>query len=65
MSYCKPCDREVGIKTQRPIIVVSILFILGLVIPFWLITLPLFWIAAAAYFFIKSKKTCIICQGVI
>ena len=62
MAHCKCCNREVGIESKRPWVPVVILGILGLIVPLWIITLPLFWGLALLLLLTKSKRVCGICK---
>lgn len=62
MAFCKSCNREVGIeKKSRAVWIIGFL-ILGLIIPLWLITLPLCWGIAFLAAVIPREKVCGICK---
>ncbi len=65
MAFCKICDREVGIEKKSRAIWIIGLLILGAVLPFWIVTLPLFWGLALLAAIIPRKKTCGICKSSI
>jgi hypothetical protein len=63
--YCNKCKRDVGTETDSRIIVILILIVLGLLVPLWLITLPLLW-GIALYLACKNKNIkCGICKNII
>jgi len=63
MPYCKLCDREVGVGKKRPVFSTLFLFALGLVVPLWPITLPLFWGVAFVNLLLRTHKVCGVCQS--
>ena len=63
MAYCALCNREVGIDKQRPWLSTLLLVILGLIVPLWPITLPLFWGLAILNMLIRTKSGCGVCKS--
>lgn len=68
VKYCPACKRNVGLKTissQGMGCLISVaLLILGLIIPLWIITLPICWFAAfvaAIWPVFFKRKVCAIC----
>jgi len=61
MAHCHVCEREVGVVREPVSIMVWLLIILGLIIPFWIITLPICWGAALGKY---SRRThqCGLCR---
>ncbi|AJI55196.1 hypothetical protein LA56_1384 [Francisella philomiragia] len=64
-AFCNLCKREVGIETKSRAVIVILLIILGLVIPLWIITLPICWITAVVIALKPKKKLCGICKSPI
>lgn len=65
MAFCKICDREVGVeKKSRAIWIIGFL-ILGLIVPFWFITLPIFWFMALLAAILPRQSKCGICKSPI
>ncbi len=62
MAFCKICDREVGVEKKRSDWAITIFVILGMVTPFWPITLPLFW-SIAFIIYISAPRVCGICKS--
>jgi len=63
MAFCTICDREVGAeKKSRGVWIIGFL-ILGLIIPFWFITLPLFWFMALLAVILPRQAKCGICKS--
>jgi len=63
MAFCKFCNREVGVHQPGPGCLFWIFIILGLIIPFWIITLPVCWIVALSLWLFGRKSVCGICKG--
>jgi len=63
MAFCKVCDREVGVEEKSRSGLIIGFIILGLVVPIWFITLPIFWGLALLMFFLPKKKHCGICKA--
>jgi len=63
MAFCKTCGREVGIEKQSRAIWIIGFLILGLIVPFWPITLPLFWGLAFLAAVLPRKRKCGICKS--
>lgn len=62
MAFCNACDREVGVeKKSRAVWIIGFL-VLGLVLPFWILTLPLFWGIALIMAIVPRKQLCGICK---
>jgi hypothetical protein len=61
MAFCSACNREVGATKEGPSAAFWVLFWLGLLVPAWLITLPLFWIAAVCIY--RVRYFCGICRS--
>ena len=65
MAFCNICDREVGVeKKSRAIWIIGFL-ILGLIVPLWFITLPLFWFMALLAAILPRQAKCGICKSPI
>ena len=62
-GFCELCDRDVGLLEAKPLIAIIIFIILGLVIPVWIITLPIFWGIAIFLYLKRGKKHCAICKS--
>lgn len=62
IGYCELCDRDVGVVKSSPPTSAKIFFFLGLVIPVWVVTLPICWTIAAILYFKKRKELCAICS---
>lgn len=63
MAFCTVCDREVGIeKKSRAVWIIGFL-ILGLIVPLWIITLPLFWGIAFLMMILPRQAKCGICKS--
>lgn len=63
MAYCKLCNREVGLRKNKPTLSTALLVILGLMVPLWPITLPFFWGLAILNYVIRSSKVCGLCSS--
>lgn len=63
MKYCTLCAREVGVEKVRPTLSTAILIILGLIVPLWPLTLPLFWGLAIINWVLRSTKVCGVCKS--
>ena len=63
MAFCKKCNREVGAEKVSRVGWIIGFLIIGLLVPLWPVTLPLFWgMALVAAVFPRTKK-CGICKG--
>ena len=65
MAYCSKCDREVGIEKSSRAIVIFGCLILGVIVPLWIITLPIFWGIAFITAIIPRKRKCGVCKSPI
>lgn len=64
--YCCNCNQNVGVKKERSCGTIGLIvtfFILGLIVPFWFISLPIFWGLSLVVFIFSGKKTCGKCGG--
>lgn len=63
MAFCHTCNREVGVETSSRAIWIIGFLILGLIVPLWIITLPLFWGAALMAAVLPRARKCGICKS--
>lgn len=59
---CRSCGVETNGKIQQNWAMFAVFFVLGLIIPLWMITLPLCWILAFVYLN-KGKTVCHSCSS--
>ena len=65
-AYCPNCRRNVGVEKKRScgaVGLIVVFIILGLIVPLWFISLPIFWGLALITFLFSGAKRCGICSS--
>ncbi len=65
MAYCKVCERDVGVEKQSRAVWIIGFLVLGLIVPLWIVTLPLFWSLAFLAAVLPRQKKCGICKSAL